>query len=108
MSRDAMVGPEGQRAVAVFLPTRLALPHPVARPPAGHKNDFHCYNFNHLPVPSSKHSVRPKMSKISVSNVRTSIQAVLQGCEDKHRNFNETIERELRRGICGKTCDGGN
>lgn len=48
------------------------------------------------------------MSKISVSNVRTSVQAVLQGCEDKHRNFNETIERELRRGICAKTCDGGN
>ena len=35
------------------------------------------------------------MSKIQVSSVRQSIQNLLKASEDKHRNFNETVELQV-------------
>lgn len=33
-----------------------------------------------------------KMSKIAVSSVRQTVQTLLKESQDKHRNFNETVE----------------
>ena len=35
------------------------------------------------------------MSKIQVSSVRSSVRDLLQGSEEKRRNFNETVELQI-------------
>lgn len=35
------------------------------------------------------------MSKIQVSSVRQSIQGLIKASEEKHRNFNETVELQI-------------